>query len=143
MKTREALLGALLCELERTRRRRVIGRRIGAGAAIAAMVALAAGIAFMGVTARGPAPRTPTSLAQTVTTDPGVLARFSVSTADAPAIAMIVRTEEVSLANIEMLDDQQLCAVLASIGRPAGIVRSQGRVWLTQNVTDPRPDAPG
>ncbi len=37
---------------------------------------------------------------------------------------------------IQMLDDDQLLALLAQIDRPAGIVRSEGKIWLTNAVTD-------
>ncbi len=35
------------------------------------------------------------------------------------------------------LDDRQLVAMLAAIGRPSGLIRSQGRTRLTHSVTDP------
>ena len=37
---------------------------------------------------------------------------------------------------IQMMDDDELVALLAQIDRPAGIVRSEGKIWLTNAVTD-------
>ena len=37
---------------------------------------------------------------------------------------------------IQMVDDDELVALLAQLDRPAGIVRSEGRIWLTNAVTD-------
>ncbi len=37
---------------------------------------------------------------------------------------------------IQMLDDHELVALLAQLDRPAGIVRSEGKIWLTNAVTD-------
>ncbi len=37
---------------------------------------------------------------------------------------------------IQMVDDDELVALLAQIDRPAGIVRSEGEIWVTNPVTD-------
>ncbi len=37
---------------------------------------------------------------------------------------------------IQMVDDDELVALLAQLDRPAGIVRSEGEIWLTNAVTD-------
>lgn len=37
---------------------------------------------------------------------------------------------------IQIVDDDELVALLAQIDRPAGIVRSEGKIWLTNAVTD-------
>ena len=37
---------------------------------------------------------------------------------------------------IQMVDDDELVALLAQLDRPAGIVRSNGDIWLTNAVTD-------
>jgi hypothetical protein len=39
---------------------------------------------------------------------------------------------------VVMLDDASLLDALAQINRPAGLIRSQGRAWLTADVTDHR-----
>ena len=38
-------------------------------------------------------------------------------------------------AQIEINDDE-LIALLAKMDRPAGLIRSEGRIWLTNKVTD-------
>ena len=136
MSERQRILSELLVELEHTRRQRMVRRRVGAGLAAAAMVCVTVAIAYMGVMSQRRNPSTPPSMAQTVRTDESVLSRYAVTTELAPKLAAIIATSDVSLARIEMLDDRQLCDALASIGRPAGVVRSQGKVWLTSAVTD-------
>ena len=37
---------------------------------------------------------------------------------------------------IRTVDDNELVALLAQVDRPAGIVRSEGEIWLTNAVTD-------
>lgn len=37
---------------------------------------------------------------------------------------------------VKTINDDELIALLAKIDRPAGIIRSQGRIWLTNAVTD-------
>ena len=37
---------------------------------------------------------------------------------------------------IKTINDDQLLALLAEIDRPAGIIRSEGRIWLSNPVTD-------
>ena len=37
---------------------------------------------------------------------------------------------------IQMVNDDELVALLAQLDRPAGIVRSEGKTWLTNAVTD-------
>lgn len=136
MSERQRILSELLVELEHTRRRRIVRRRVGVGLTAAAMVSVTVAVAYMGALSQRRNPATPPSMTQTIRTDAAVLSRYAVETGSAPAIAAIIATSDVSLARIEMLDDRQLCDVLASIGRPAGVVRSLGRVWLTSAVTD-------
>ena len=44
----------------------------------------------------------------------------------------MVKTHDV----IAVLNDDELLALLAQIDRPAGLIRTAERVWLTQDVTD-------
>ena len=37
---------------------------------------------------------------------------------------------------IQMVDDEELVTLLAQLDRPAGSVRSEGEIWLTNAVTD-------
>lgn len=53
-------------------------------------------------------------------------------------IGIADRYRAVSAPNVERLDDAALLDTLARLNRPAGLIRSQGRVWLTADVTDQR-----
>jgi hypothetical protein len=55
-----------------------------------------------------------------VQTDPAVLERYRARPA----------------ARVILLDDRELLATLAAMNRPTGLIRYQGRAWLTANVTD-------
>lgn len=37
---------------------------------------------------------------------------------------------------IKTINDDELIALLAKINRPAGVIRSEGRIWLSNPVTD-------
>lgn len=67
--------------------------------------------------------RTPIHIVQV---EPGVARRFSTA----------ARARSGALPKIVYLDDTQLLTVLADAGRATGLVRSEGRVWLTAAVTD-------
>lgn len=56
-----------------------------------------------------------------VSTDPDAVQRYAVG--DVPRIVQIV-------------NDDQLLASLAAVGRPTGLIRSENAVWLTAAVTD-------
>ncbi len=68
------------------------------------------------------APNSPATIL-VLRTDPGVLGRYG-----APPNSLAVR--------VVRIGDDELLAELAAMGRPAGIIRSQGRTWLTAAVTD-------
>jgi hypothetical protein len=59
-----------------------------------------------------------------VHTDPTVLSRYAAGPTP----------------RVRMLDDEALLEELAAIGRPTGLVRAEGRAWLTANVANPPPD---
>ncbi len=44
--------------------------------------------------------------------------------------------EQPKAPSIKAINDDELIALLAEINRPTGIVRSEGRIWLTNPVTD-------
>lgn len=144
------MLPRLLTELERTRRKRVVRARFAAVSSAAALVTLAVIGALVTLpasrapihipldTATGPAP-TPITI---VRSDPASLGRWTVRT-DPGALVAASTPMHPSTTAIEILDDRRLLDLLASIGRPAGLVRSGGRTWLTREVTDPLPESPG
>ncbi|HVZ93523.1 MAG TPA: hypothetical protein VG797_03335 [Phycisphaerales bacterium] len=143
---REAMLGELVGELSRTRRRRVVRAQLTAGALAIVLV----GLAFMTVS-RGPvkiatvtplietAPGTvaqATTIAGTrfVKTDPTVVERWAVKGGFEMAKYETRRHEAEPI--VRFIGDEELLDTLAAMGRPAGIVRMEGRVWLTAAVTD-------
>jgi hypothetical protein len=80
--------------------------------------------------------------------DPELAAR--VDPGDMPAARItIVHTDRTVLSRyaaappsrVRLLDDEALLDDLAAIGRPAGLIRSGGRAWLTANVTSALPAA--
>lgn len=96
-----------------------------------------------------------------VRTDPSIVSRWraaepsssvaiasSAATSSPPCAVRIVTTAGTSLADfapdpaamarvtIRSLSDEELIDALAAIGRPAGIIRMGGKVWLSAAVTD-------
>ncbi|HBS30064.1 MAG TPA: hypothetical protein DEB06_11605 [Phycisphaerales bacterium] len=131
---RSALLPGLLTELGRVRARREARRRAVAGVC-AGLLALGAILGTQLPLVRGP--RGPIALTEppaktvvlVVTSDPGALARAS-------ALGVPQTT-------VEVLDDRALLDLLATAGRPAGLIRSGGRTRLSRDVTDPWPEGRG
>jgi hypothetical protein len=145
---RSRLLPGLLAEVGEVRRRRTAR---GRGLALAAMVTIALGVTLIARwSIAPPTPSAPIATApplsaapptiETIRTSPAALAAWSIPT-DASALARAATHTD--LANLERLDDESLLDLLASIGRPAGIVRTGGKTWLTADVADPRATGPG
>jgi hypothetical protein len=109
---RETMLGELIDAMRRHHRRRRLRRRIGAAAAVALV---AAGGAWI-VRAQQPV-------------EPNRQDR-------APGPHVVVVSGDYRTGLIQILDDDGLVKRLAEIDRPAGVIRSEGRVWLTSAVTD-------
>lgn len=142
---REAMLG----DLQRRVRRHARARSIRSGViACAALGALASLSVFLTPRAapelaemKGPpitpdaAPSTPR--VQIVRTDPDVLARVTLP----PSTGVLVRltVHDAGAPSIERIDDDELIHVFAEMGRPTGLVRSEGRVWLTAEVAFGQP----
>ena len=115
---RETMLDELIVAMNRVHRRRRVVRRVGA----AAVLTLALGVAWLIAT---PPPAD----------DPaGGLAGRSLSGAGAPTIAVV--TGSPLSGRIRLIDDGELVAQLARIDRPAGVIRAEGRAWVTDAVTD-------
>lgn len=76
-------------------------------------------------------PLQPAAIITVVQTDATVLDRYRATSSSSAA------------SQTSMLDDAQLLDALANINRPAGLVRTADRVWLTRSVTDePSTSAP-
>ncbi len=141
-KRRDAMLGELVQVVDRTHRNRQTRR---------ALVAAASGVALIGIavnlipvppgdagtsdrmvltmpspspdlppTVTPPAATTPACITQRVQTDPAILDRYRAA----------------PLRLIKRIDDRTLLETLASINRPAGIIRYGDRVALTHPVDD-------
>ncbi len=109
---RETMLPELIAAMKRHHRRRRIRRRLGAGGAL---VGVAAGGAWI-VRAQSPAQPSRT---------PGP---------PAPLIAVVGQDSRTGL--VRVIDDDELGRRLVEIDRPAGLIRTEGRVWLTGAVAD-------
>lgn len=131
---------AMLAELSPLVRRAARARRVRSGATAAAALLAIVSLGFLIPSTFTPhhpeqaavdPPIEPASRIEIVSTDAGVLDRLAWS---APSGA----------SRIERISDEELIFVLAEMGRPAGLIRSQGRVWLTAVVTDGdlNPDPP-
>lgn len=142
------LLPGLLAEVGEVRRRRIAR---GRGLALAAMVTIALGVTLMARwSIAPPTPSAPIAIApplpaaaptiETIRTSPAALAAWSIAT-DSTVLARA--TTPTAPTNLERLDDEQLLDLLASIGRPAGIVRSGGKTWLTADVAYRNAGKPG
>ncbi len=140
------MLPALRRELERGVRR----RRVRSHAASACAVVLLLGgaiVAAMLTTAPRGAP-TPTLIAEAPieTADQTNVRIEVVRSMSAPSIQIvrdsprdslvdIYTTPNVDIASIRVTD-HELLDILNEMGRPTGLVRANGRVWLTAAVTD-------
>jgi hypothetical protein len=143
----DAMLPALQRELARgILRRRALSRAIGA----CAIVLLLGGgiVAAMLTTGRSGAPTLPTPLAgATLAPAEQTAVRIEiVRSMDASSIEIVRDSPRetiiamhtnpsVDLASISVTD-HELLDLLNEIGRPTGLVRANGRVWLTAAVTD-------
>ena len=122
---RDAMLGELIGTMRRVHRRRRTRR---AALATACMIALSGSLTALVLLSQSPpqqgerlveGPR-PSAVFAMVSTDPGVLQRYGARPTSA----------------VQLIDDDALLAELTAIDRPTGLVRSGGRVWLTENVVD-------
>ncbi len=136
------MLEDLLGELDRTRERRANRRRVAGS--VAAILLICAGV-FVATTL-GPSP-TPAPTPIATATDPRIDIAI-VGTAAGAHASWVVSTSPDALARatvpsgrldlrIERLGDAELLDVLADAGRPTGLVRTGGRVVLTEEVVEP------
>ncbi len=73
-------------------------------------------------------PTAPAAVIVRFHTQPDIVARYAAGTnQDSSATAMRVASR---------LTDDELLSMLATMERPTGLIRADGRVWLTRNVAD-------
>lgn len=120
---RDAMLETLVGELAAHHRRRR-GRRSVAGAALVALVGVAAVVA--GTAGPGPLPApTPSPIARETAPVPScVVVRMATAPGTARRYSGAVTTGAIE---IERIDETTLLMTLASLGRPSGIVEMDGR----------------
>jgi hypothetical protein len=129
----EAMLPDLQAAVVRRGHRRRMQRYATRGAGTLVLLVLAGTVLVKTWPAAGPmriveapAPREPQgverSSPQILETRPGALERYSV----------LPRSEPGG----QIIDDRQLVAMLADMGRPAGLIRAEGHARLTADVTD-------
>ncbi len=124
--------GQMLADLTPRVRRVARARQVRAGVlASAALIALAS-LSILIIpggkpqTIAGIDPAQPVEplppIIQVVRTDPTVMVRLAVRTGESPS-------------QIKRITDDELLLALAEMGRPTGMIHSQGRTWLTAKVT--------
>ena len=116
---RDAMLGDLVVTMERLHRRRRIRRRL---VTTAAVLTLAAGSTWL-IASQRTTPVMPDQ-DRVLPTPPG------------SNVPIIRRVGLHRTGRIHSIDDDELITRLAEIDRPTGLVRSEGRVWLTESVVD-------
>ena len=127
---RDAMLPLLEAAVVREGRRRRVRRSVARGVATAALFILV-GVALVNTWPTSHRPGglrddltdgPPDPLITIVQIDPGALGRYTF------------------IADIDpgdyIVDDKEFVAALAAIGRPAGLIRSEGKIRLTHAVTD-------
>jgi hypothetical protein len=129
LEQREAMLADLLNGMRQLHRRRRIRRKLTTAAIVPAIM-LAAIFVFRGAPTRTPSPPAQIVHVQAavhqsavilqVQTDPSLLDRYRATAK--PAATSI--------------DDQLLLATLAQLNRPAGLIQTHERAWLTRPVAD-------
>ena len=149
---RKAMLGELVESMDTLHRRRRVRRRLGTGvgfgmAALSLMVFAGPSI-FRSVPRRvavvqpDPTPERsgpdlevrPWHLGiEIIQTRPEIVAQY------APRLSTPIHVQHVSprlTSTVEVIGDRKLLQMLALMDRPAGLVRAEGKGWLTAPVTD-------
>ena len=120
---REAMLSELVGAMQRVHHGRRVRRR---AAGTLAVVAIFGGMAWV--------------IGSQLTVGDRVVPQIAVNrpqqqAPDAPTTQPLIQLAR-RTGVIRTVDDDELVTLLAQIDRPAGIVRSEGEIWLTNAVTD-------
>jgi len=145
LQRRDEMMHELIADMRRLHRRRRIQRQvmIGGMAPIIAMIAI--GLLWRGLSQHEPdAPRM-TANKSNASSAPPLPSDDNSNAAPAPSTIVVrVQTDPTIVerwraaptSSAVIIDDQALLDTLAALDRPAGLIRSQGRLWLTRPVTD-------
>ena len=120
---REQMLDELLGTMQQIHHRRRVRRRL---VGVAAMLLVLAGVAWVVASQRSFVDRPKPLIVEN---------QPSEEVPDLPAPEPLIRLAR-RTGVIRTVDDDELVALLAQLDRPAGIVRSEGEIWLTNGVTD-------
>ncbi|MGP1310042.1 MAG: hypothetical protein ACTS27_07595 [Phycisphaerales bacterium] len=141
----EAMLPGLQRELARSARKRRVRRRV---VGVCTLVMIVGGSILAAAYSRSPAPPTPggaVAVAEATAAPWSGSGIEVVRTMEAPMIERVdtVKPVEVAVSHETTVDyasisvnDREMLDLLNEMGRPSGLVRANGRVWLTAAVTD-------
>ncbi len=121
---REAMLGELVGAMQRVHHGRRVRRRVGSTFVVLGVSAVVVWTVVSQLTGLNSEPR---ELVREHQPEP---VRDN-TPADRPSWRDVHRT-----GLVRTVGDDELVALLAQLDRPAGIVRSEGEIWLTNAVTD-------
>lgn len=147
---RNAMLTELLDKQQSWQRHRRARRRAGVGLA---MLVVLAGASWTALSWRGSSSN-PSELDRDkslVKNNPNDTSLPAPDETQSPTRIQVIHNADLILADhyakgtglIQVVDDAGLVQTLEELGRPAGLIRSEGRVWLTSSVVDqPKDEAP-
>jgi len=136
---REAMLDELIGVVKRTRRARRVRRRMLAVSGCMGLLLMMGWVARSGSPIPGEAPR----IAETASDSPSTI-QHTTDPQRRHVVTLIVQTDPAVVErfrarprdSIVRIDDRMLLDALASIDRPAGLIRFGDRIRLTKPVTD-------
>ena len=149
---REDMLGELVESMDTLHRRRRIRRRVGTGVGFG--IAALALVVFAGPSIFRSEPVRVADIQPDLIVEPGgrdlngspgrmvieiIQTRPEIVAQYAPRLSAPIHVQHVSpglTSSVEVIGDQRLLQMLAQMGRPAGLVRADDKVWLTAPVTD-------
>jgi hypothetical protein len=120
---REVMLGELVEAMNAIHHRRRVRRRL---AGVAVMLLVFAGVAWVVASQLSFVDRARLLIVEN---------QPSEEVPDLPAPEPLIRLAQ-RTGLVRVVSDDELVTLLAQIDRPAGIVRSEGEIWLTNAVTD-------
>lgn len=147
MQRRDEMLHELIADMRRFQQRRRVGRKLAIVSIAPILALVAVGLLWRGSSSPPPLPHTqPANGLVNRPTAPSILSPPTDTSAPIPStIVLRVQTDPTIVdrwraapkSSAVIIDDQALLDMLAALDRPAGLIRSQGHVWMSRPVTDP------